>query len=176
MRKNIHKYLFSILIIFSLFSQNLNADVPHFVDFRFILNQSKAGKQAQDFLKKKLNDGIKKLQDQEKKVQEEEQKIIKQKKVLNAEEYKKQVTSLRGKVASLQKQRNNLIETVGNQRAKAKTELMKALNPIISDYMKEKKIRMVIDKKSVLLADERLDITKEIIEILNQKLKSIKLN
>ena len=53
---------------------------------------------------------------------------------------------------------------------------MKALNPIISDYMKEKKIRMVIDKKSVLLADERLDITKEIIEILNQKLKSIKLN
>ena len=53
---------------------------------------------------------------------------------------------------------------------------MKALNPIISDYMKEKNIRMVIDKKSVLLADERLDITKEIIEILNQKLKSIKLN
>ena len=176
MRKNIHRYLFSILIIFSLFSQNLKADVPHFVDFKFILNQSKAGKQAQDFLKKKLNDGIKKLQDQEKKVQEEEQKIIKQKKVLNAEEYKKQVTNLRGKVASLQKQRNNLLETVGNQRAKAKTELMKALNPIISDYMKEKKIRMVIDKKSVLLADERLDITKEIIEILNQKLKSIKLN
>ena len=88
MRKNIHKYLFSILIIFSLFSQNLKADVPHFVDFKFILNQSKAGKQAQDFLKKKLNDGIKKLQDQEKKVQEEEQKIIKQKKVLANKEQK----------------------------------------------------------------------------------------
>ena len=42
--------------------------------------------------------------------------------------------------------------------------------------MKEKKIRMVLDKKSLLLADENLDITKDIIKILNNKLKSIKLN
>ena len=42
--------------------------------------------------------------------------------------------------------------------------------------MKEKNIRMIIDKKSMLLADENLDITKDVIKILNQKLKSIKLN
>ena len=35
---------------------------------------------------------------------------------------------------------------------------------------------MVIDKKSMLLADENLDITGDIIKILNTKLKSIKLN
>ena len=35
---------------------------------------------------------------------------------------------------------------------------------------------MVVDKKNVLLADENLDITKDIITLLNQKLKSIKLN
>ena len=42
--------------------------------------------------------------------------------------------------------------------------------------MQEKKIRMVIDKKSLLLADENLEITQEIIKRLNKKLKSIKLN
>ena len=31
-------------------------------------------------------------------------------------------------------------------------------------------------KKSILLADETLDVTKDIIKILNNKLKSIKLN
>ena len=50
------------------------------------------------------------------------------------------------------------------------------LNPIIKDYMKEKKIRMVVDKKSLLLADENLNITKDIMSLLNKKLKSIKLN
>ena len=68
------------------------------------------------------------------------------------------------------------MSSVADQRAKARNELLKNLNPIISDYMKEKKIRMVVDKKSLLLADENLDITKDILSLLNQKLKSIMLN
>ena len=42
--------------------------------------------------------------------------------------------------------------------------------------MQEKKIRMVVDKKSLLLADDNLDITKDIMSELNKKLKSIKLD
>ena len=96
--------------------------------------------------------------------------------MISSEEYKKQVENLRSKVKSLQKERNNLIETVAKQRSKARNELLKNLNPIIKDYMKEKKIRMVVDKKSLLLADENLNITNDIINLLNSKIKSIKLN
>ena len=102
--------------------------------------------------------------------------MIKQKKLVSAEEYKKKVTELRKKVSSLQTQRNKLLDSVAKQRTKARTELLKNLNPIIKEYMKEKNIRMVLDKKSILLADEKLDITKQITELLNKKLKSIKLN
>ena len=42
--------------------------------------------------------------------------------------------------------------------------------------MEENKIRMVVDKKSLLLADENLNITKDIMNLLNKKLKSINLN
>ena len=35
---------------------------------------------------------------------------------------------------------------------------------------------MVVDKKNLLLADKNLDITNDIIKILNKKLKSIKLD
>ena len=83
---------------------------------------------------------------------------------------------MRSKVSSLQKERNNLLENVSKERTKARNELLKSLNPILKDYMKEKEIRMVVDKKSILIADEKLDITKDIIKILNEKLKSIKLN
>ena len=77
---------------------------------------------------------------------------------------------------SLQKERNSLLEKVSKQRSKAKTELLKNLNPIIQEYMKEKNIRIVLDKKSILLADENLNITRDIVKRLNSKLKSIKLN
>ncbi len=173
---NFLKKISVIIIIFFSSQSYLYSEMPHFLDFKYILNESVAGKKAQDFLKNKLKKGIENLQSKEKKLQEEEKKIISQKKIISAEEYKKQVTTLRGKVSSLQKERNQLLENVAKQRTKAKNELLKNLNPIIKDYMKEKKIRMVIDKKSILLADENLNITEEIIELLNKKLKSIKLN
>ena len=47
---------------------------------------------------------------------------------------------------------------------------------IFKKYKKKKKIRMVVDKKGILVADENLDITDDIIKQLNSKLKSIKLN
>ncbi len=168
----LYSFIFAILIS----TANLNADTPYFLDFKYILNESEAGKKAQNFLKNKLESGIKDLKNKEKKIQEEEKKIIAQKKVISSEEYKKQVENLRSKVQSLQKERNNLLETVAKQRSKARNELLKNLNPIIKDYMKEKKIRMVVDKKSLLLADENLNITKDIINLLNSKIKSIKLN
>ena len=171
-----HLKILTILIFSLFFNSNLSADIPHFVDFKYILNQSDAGKKAQTFLKEKLNSGIKKLQNQEKTIQEEEKKIIQQKKIISNEEYKKKVTELRKKVASLQKERQKLLDSVAKQRAKAKQEILKNLNPIIKEYMKEKKIRMVVDKKGILLADENLDLTKEITTLLNKKLKSIKLN
>ena len=111
----------------------------------------------------------------QKKLQEEENKLIKKKKIISAEEYKKNVTALRSKVSALQKERNNLLETVSKQRSKARKELLSKLNPIIKNYMKEKNIRMVVDKKSLLLADDALDITDDIISLLNTKLKSIDL-
>ena len=78
-------------------------------------------------------------------------------------------------MASLQKKRSELYKNVADQRSKARNELLKNLNPIIQEYMKKNKIRMVIDKKSILLADESLDLTQEIIAILNKRLTSIKL-
>lgn len=172
--KFVRNITFIILLLFSLNSKLL-ADIPHFVDFKFILNESIAGKKAQDFLKNKLNNGVKNLKNLEKNIQEEEKKIIQQKKVLSAEEYKSKVTKLRSKVASLQKKRSELYKNVADQRSKARNELLKNLNPVIQEYMKKNNIRMVIDKKSILLADESLDLTQEIIAILNKRLTSIKL-
>ena len=167
---------FIYILFFFAYTTTSFADSTYFVDFKYVLNQSNAGKEAQKFLKSKLDKGIKSLQTKEKQIQEKEKKNIQQKKVMSADDYKKKVTDLRLKVSSLQKERNNLISEVGKQRAKARQELLKNLNPIIKEYMEKNNIRMVIDKKSILLADDTLDITKEIVKLLNNKLKSIKLN
>ena len=169
------KFFLVLFVIISFHTQSFS-QAPSYVDFKYILNQSKAGKDAQLYLKNKLDNGVKDLKAQEKKIQDEEKKIIQQKKLITPEEYKSKVTDLRKKVETLRNQKDKLFDSVNSQRTKARTELLKNLNPIIKDYMKANKIRVVLDKKAILLADENLDITKQITDLLNKKLKSIKLN
>ncbi len=175
--KILKKLLFAVICFYnvSIFSAQ-SSETPYFIDFKYILNESDAGKKAQNFLKKKLEKGIADIKKSEQEISSEEKKIIQQKKLISPEEYKKKVADLRKKVSELQKKRSKLLDSVAKQRNFARNELLKNLNPIIKDYMNKNKIRMVLDKKSLLLADENLDITKEIMAVLNKNLKSIKLN
>ena len=97
----------SVVLILIFIQSNLSAEIPHFLDFKLILNESTAGKKAQTELKNKLQKGIKNIREKEKKLQDEEKKIISQKKVLKPEEYKKKVNELRSKVSNLQKEKKS---------------------------------------------------------------------
>ena len=173
---NNYKKIFFSIILFIFIPNTLLADLPRYLDFKYVLNESEAGKKAQIQLKKKLENGAKELNKQEKIIQEEEKKIIQQKKILSPEEYKKKVTELRKKVSNLQKKRTKLLNSVSAQRSKARSQLLKNLNPVVKEYMVEKQIQMVIDKKELILADEKLNITNDIITRLNAKIKTLKLD
>ena len=80
---------------------------------------------------------------------------------------------MRKRVAALQNNQNKSFRDLSNSRKKAKQTLLKELNPIIEQYMKDNKIRLVIDKKSVLLGDTNLEITNQVIDILNKKITSL---
>ena len=151
------------------------SETPHYIDFTKVLNESKAGKQAQDFLKSKFESESKKHAEEEKKLRKEEKDIISKKKLITNEEYQKKVEELRKKVSQLQKNKQNSLKNIAKLRGKARTELLKNLNPLMKEYMEKNNIRIVLDKKSILLGDIKLDITEEIIKLLDKKLKSIKL-
>ena len=55
------------------------------------MNESTAGKKAQDYLKNLFNNSNKKFNDTAKKLKDEENKIISQKNALSKEEYKKKL-------------------------------------------------------------------------------------
>ena len=50
------------------------------------------------------------------------------------------------------------------------------VNPIIKKYMEENNIRLIVDKKSVILGDTSLEVTDQIINLLNKELPSLKIN
>ena len=89
MRK-LFKIIFTITTIFFI-STNISAQTPHYLDFQKILNESTAGKKAQNELKNRLSQTVKKLDKNQKDLQSQEKQIIQQKKLISAEEYKKKL-------------------------------------------------------------------------------------
>ena len=146
-----------------------------YLDMKFILNNSKAGKGAQDFLKKSFNDNAKKYSDMEKKLKKEENDLLTKKTVLSKEEYSKRSDDLRKKVIDYQSQRRTAIDKIATQRAKSRDTLVKTIDPILESYIKENNISLVVDKKFTLGGSPENDITKIIIEKLNKELPSLDL-
>ena len=174
--KNLIKIIFLSLILFFPLEKKLIASDIYFIDYSRVMNESTAGKKAQENLKNLLKNSNKKFEETAKKLKSEENKIISQKNALSKEEYKKKAEALRKKVFDLNKDREKSIRDVAAKRKKAGDEMLKNLNPILGKYMKENSISVVIDKKNVLMGDKKFEITSQIIEILNKEFKSINLN
>jgi len=170
------KEIFIIFLILIFYSNLAFADNTYFVDFTKVLNESKAGSEAQKKLKDKFESESKKFKSEEEKIRKEESDLISQKKVLSNEDYQKKLNDLRSKVALTQKSQQESLNSIAASRNKARQTLLMSVTPIIKKYMEENNIRMVIDKQSVILGDTTLEITDKIIDILNKEVASIKVD
>ena len=169
------KIFLTTLYLLSIFNYSIASEI-YFVDMKKVLNQSKAGKGAQEFLKKKLNEETKKFDKQQAALKKEETELIAKKKLITPEEYKKNINTLRQKNISHQKDRQKAANEIFKKKEKARLELNKALKPILEKYMSENNITMVVDKKSVIVAKTDIDLTEKILKLLDKELKSINLN
>jgi len=170
------KKLIFISILFLSFTFNSFADSMHFIDFNKVLNGSKSGAQAQKKLQEKFKTESSKFSKLEKEIRNEEKEIISQKKTISAEDYKKKVEDLRKKVANLQKNKKNSFKNLAESRKNARKTLIKALDPILKKYMEDNSIKIIVDKQAVVRGDVTLEITNQIIAILNKELPSLKIN
>ena len=141
----------------------------------FVLNESKAGKGAQDFLKKSFTDNQKKFIEIETSLKKEESDLLEKKNILTKDEYNKKTDSLRKKVIDYQSQRRASLDKIATQRVKSRETLIQKLTPILDSYMKENNVSLVLDKKYTLGGNPEVDITKIIVEKLNKELPSLNL-
>ena len=98
------------------------------------------------------------------------------KNVLNEEEFKKKIQDLRGDIANYQKDRNKASNDITQTRIKASTALIKKLTPILEAYSKENSIKIIVQKKHIVMGSNEYDITKDILNLVNQKIKNIKID
>ena len=166
-----------IILIFFLFSiPSYSSERVVYLDVEKIMQTSIAGKSIIAQLKSKQESSVNKFKKKEKDIIEQEKKLISQKNVLSKEEFGKKIKDLRNDISNYQKERNKTFNEITQSRIKASAKLIKKLNPILEDYSKKNSIKMIIQKKHIVIGKKEDDVTKDILELVNQKVKNIKID
>ena len=141
-----------------------------------IMLESKAGKSITVELEKLHKNNITTFKQKEEELKKKETSIVSQKNVLSNEKFEKKINSLRKEANEYRIQRRDLINSLTEKRVEAQNKLIKTLNPILADYSKKNSISMIIQKKNIIIGKTELEITDDILEILDKSLKTIDLN
>ena len=174
MRLKVIKYLTVISFFFAFNFTNVNANEKIvYIDTNYILNQSLVGKSILAKLNSKQKKNIESFKKTEKSFKETEKKIIASKNVTSEEEFKKKVLELRNTVKAYQVSRKKAQEDLIKEKNKLNNKLLELLTPILTAYSKENSISMIIEKKNIIIGKTSLDITDEIVNILNKKIKKL---
>ena len=174
MNNKINIFFYFILIF--LFTFNVKAqDKIAFIDLVYLYNNSNVGKEMNNEIKKERDKINKEFNEFQKKIDNEKETLVAQKNVTAEGEYKKKVFLLEKNIQEynliISNKRNELAELNNKIRINFSNEL----RPILEEYSKNNSIGMILRKENLLIGKNNLDVTRDILELFNKKVKKISL-
>jgi outer membrane protein len=170
------KKIFFLTVIILLSINNLKAeDKVAYLDIDFILTNTIAGKLLLENLKKQEEIKINKFKIDDEKFRNNEKKILAKKNLVSAEEIKKEMNELQIEYQKYNNDKKKEIDSLKKKRNTNIINFINSINPIIEKYMTDSSIYMLIDKKNVFIANNDYDITKKLIELIDNQIKTIEI-
>ena len=166
MKKNFF-FLILLLIPNNLFAENKIV----YLDVQYIIDNSQIGLTYKNKIKKNQNKNRIDLSIKEKIIKEKELEINNQKNILKKDELNKKVAKLNELLKDYQKLRNKLNNEVIENKKQYSIKILNILNPLLTNYVEKNNIILVVEKKNILIGIKSLDITNEILNILNNETK-----
>ncbi len=166
------KLFFKInILILILINPSIAIDKIVYLDFNYILSNSEKGKSIFKKFEEKNKNNIFELEKKENILKSKEKDLEIKKNILSEKELNNQIEDLKVQIIQFKKYKENLVIDFNNYKKKELSSLMQEINPIISEYVKDKSIDLVLDKKNILIGKTSYDITEKILQLVNTKLK-----
>ena len=159
-----------------LISNKSQFDKIGIVDFRYILKKSNAMKTlGSKFLLFEKNN-IEKFQRKQMNLKKKEKMIKNDKSRLTETEYKKKMRMFKEDVSRLQKNYKDERSILKKSFQKIQKKIKDLLAQVVKDVSVEKNINVVFLKENIFLFNNpSIDLTSEVLELFNEKTKSLKI-
>ena len=168
------RFFFANVIIFFLFINfsEANNDI-RFIDINYIVNNSISGKNLNQIIEKKNKNITNELKILGKKLEEQKNKIVSQKNILKKKDLDNLVKDYENEVQKFNEIRKKMQNEFNSFNIKSKKKIIDLLNPLITNYLKNESIQILLQKDKIIFGNDALDISKEILKLFNDKYKKI---
>ena len=167
----IYKIL-TILILVIFINENVSAQEKiKYINLDLIIKKTNAGKLILENLENKKKENVKNFKIQEDKIISDEQDLIAKKNILSEEEFNSKLAELNKNLKKYRDEKQKKISEFENNKKKLINNFFEEITPLIEDYVKINSIDLVVNKNNVFIASKKLDITNDIIEIIDEKIK-----
>ena len=164
-----------LVIVLMLTNQAFSEQKIAFIDMDKILSTSKSGSSILKQLTDLNNKNSKFLKDEKKKFQEKETKLISQKNILSETDFKNKLNELKSEIKNYNQNRNKMLADFNKLKLDNTNSLLRLINPILIKFSNDKEIAIILQKKDLVVAKTQLDITDEVIKIINSEVKEFKI-
>ena len=169
------KYFNKLTIVFFLLILPINLlnanEKTAFIDIDYIVQNSIIGKKSLKVISDLNKKNIKELEEENKSLRELESSIRNKKNIISEVDFNKEVEAFKKKIQDFTNQKDQTVEKFNNFRKKELEKIFKLFNPIISKYMKENSINILIDAKNIFMGNDSVNLTENILKIINDELK-----
>lgn len=173
------KYTVKIFVITYLIFGITNSFAENkvvYIDMNRILKESKVGIFVEEELTKIHNAKLDIFKKTEEELNKEEMDLVSKRNIMERTEFEKKGRSLNEKHQAHQDERRKWFDGITVKRNNARAEVLESLDPILTEHFEQNQISIMLYKRNIAIGSSELDITDAIIDELNKKLPSIKLN
>ena len=164
-----------LILFFCCFYKNALSNVNlAYLDVQFIIDNSNLGKFYKSEIKKIQDSYEPDLISKQKEIKKKEDELNNQKNLLNQDELTNKINEIKKLISEYQKFNNEVSKEISIKKKKFSNEILVILNPLLTEYVDNKNINLVIEKKNVLVGVKSLDITNDILKTFNDKTKKMK--
>ena len=171
------KFFFPLFLFFFVISNVAISDQKIvFVDMDRLVSASKPGSSIFRQLKDINDKNLIFLKNEEKKFKEKEKKLISQRNIISKTDFENKVDELKSEIKDYNQNRNKMLADFNKLKIDNTNNLLKLINPILVKFSNNKEIAIILQKKDLVVAKTQLDITDEVIKIVNSEVKEFKIN
>ncbi len=166
------KFFLLIFVLFNTFIFNVNAKVVY-LDMNLILSKSNVGISLNNHLKKIADLNVEKYQNIENKIIKKEEVLLAQQNILEKSEFEKKLNEFSNEVKIYRSNKKKSLDDLNEIKLKNIKKILDLLNPIISNYVNENSISLVVPRKNIIVGKKDLDITDKIIKLMNVNIQEL---